>query len=495
MQKQIISARTVHALLRPIQAFVELKEELRVRSGCARNVGTQAYKETLVKLAGMYVLSILLTTFAVRAMPGYETLFIALSAILPPATYIGVWYLRALDYSAHVLTELEYFIISLGLSQGTDVELGRDIAELGGSWRRYASSIFPALLKFSDRLAALSTIFGVLESLRLMSERFSARLKRMFSEYLAAYSMGLGGMWISDSLRYYTRALKERARDAVKTRILFSVAISALIGYVPPISSLMANLIGRSAILYAITLMLVLVPVGVASTPKLPRHMMRLDSNQSQLQGAIFLTGIILLSIGILFLSRPVLLASALTLIASGIIWLKDLLRAQKELHSLNNVIKAISEMPLLTVGNVNRLRAYLGEVGGTLSNFPRGKCDSYHYWITCFTDFTVSNLFSRGDVSRETLILLKDVVENMITDIRKLMITGIGLAVVSIGITFLLLSTTQLMLSVDRLLIKYLTASSAALGVFVSKAGFDNARSGLVPGISLLILMGGGVI
>ncbi len=495
MQRQNVNSRTIRILLSGLQAFVELIEELRVRSGNARKIGREAYKEVLIWLAGTYSLSILLTAFIVKAAPGYEILLIALSIILPPAAYVTIWYLRALNYSARVLTELEYFIISLGLSQGTDVELGRDVVELGGSWRKYASTIFPALLKFSDRLTALSTVFGIMESLRIMSEKFSTKLRRTFSEYLTAYSMGLGGVWITDSLRYYTRTLKERARDAVKARIVFSVALSALIGYVPPIASLMTNLIGRSAISYAIALMLILIPVGIASVPKLPRHMIHLGNKRSKLEGTLFLIGIILLFTGILLLSKPVLLASALTLILSGIIWLKELSGALKELHSLNNVIKAISEIPLLTVGNINRLRAYLESVGGTLSSFPRGRCNEYHYWITCFTDFTISNLFSQGDVRRETLILLKDVVESMIADIRKLIITGAGLAVVSIGITFLLLSTTQLLLSVDKLLIRYLIASSAALGIFVSKAGFDRICSGLVPGLSLMILIGGGMI
>lgn len=495
MQRQAANSRIIYALLRGLQAFVELIEELRVRSGYVRRIGRGAYREVIIWLAVTYLLSILLTAFIVKAVPGYEMLLTALSVVLPPTAYVAVWYLRALNYSERVLTELEYFIISLGLSQGTDVELGRDVVELGGSWRRYASTIFPALLKFSDRLAALSTVFGIMESLRIMSERFSNRLKRTFSDYLAAYSMGLGGMWITDSLRHYTRTLRERARDAVKARIVFSVTLSALIGYVPPIASLMTNLIGRTAISYATALMLVLIPVGIASVPKLPRHMLHLRNKHTKLQDTLFPIGILLLSTGIILLSKPALLASALILILSGIIWLKELSGALRELHSLNNIIKAISEIPLLTVGNINRLRAYLENVGGSLSNFPRGRCDEYHYWITCFTDFTVSNLFSHGDVRRETLILLKDVIENMIADTRKLIITGAGLAVVSIGITFLLLSTTQLLLSADELLIRYLIASSTALGVFVSKAGFERMRSGLVPGISLMILLGGGVV
>lgn len=495
MQKRIINSRTIHALLRPLQAFVELIEELRVRSGYARKIGRKAYKEVLIWFVATYSLSILLSTFIVKAIPGHRTLIIVLAMILPPAVYAAIWYLKALDYSARLLVELEYFIISLGLSQGADVELGRDVVELGGSWRKYASAIFPALLRFSDRLTALSTVFGILESLRIMSEKFSARLRRMLSEYLTAYSMGLGGMWITDSLRYYTRALKEKARDAVKARIVFSVALSALIGYVPPIASLMTNLIGRSAVSYAIALMLILVPVGIVSIPRLPRHMINIRGKYSKLQGTLFLTGIILMGIGVLLLNRSVLLGSALALVLSGIIWLKELSSALGELRSLNNIIKAISEIPLLTVGNINRLRAYLENVGGTLSNFPRGRCDEYHYWITCFADFTISNLFSRGDVRRETLILLKDVVEGMIGDVRKLLVAGIGLAVVSIGITFLLLSTTQLLLSTDELLIRYLITSSVALGIFASRAGFDRIYSGLVPGISLFILIGGGVI
>ncbi len=495
MQRQATSSRAIHILLKPLQFFVEFIEELRVRSGDTRKIGSEAYKEILIWLAGTYTLIIFLAPLIAEAIPGYEIMVVVLSMILPPVAYIAVWYLKALDYSARVHAELEYFIISLGLSQGTDMELGRDVVELGGSWRRYASTLFPALLKLSDRLAALSAVFGILESLRIMSEKLSTKLRRLFSEYLTAYSMGLGSVWITDSLRYYTRALKEKARDAVKTRIVFSVALSALIGYVPPIASLLTNLIGRSAISYAVAMMLILIPVGIASVPKLPRHMTQLKGKYSRSRSVLFLAGILLLLIGVLILNRLVLSASGIALLLSGIIWLKELSSALKELHSLNNVIKAISEIPLLTVGNINRLRAYLESVGGTLSKFPRGRCDEYHYWITCFADFTISNLFSRGDVRRETLILLKDVIENMIADIRRLIITGIGLAAVSIGITFLLLSTTQLLLSVDELLIRYLIASSVALGVFVSKAGFDKLSSGLVPGISLMILIGGGMI
>ncbi len=496
MQKQPpTNSRFIYTLLRPFHAFVEFIEELRVRSGSTRKIGRESYKEVLVWLAGTYSLTIFLAMFISRAVPGYEVLVAILAVILPPAAYTAIWYLKALDYSTRVLSELEYFIISLGLSEGVDVELGRDVVELGGSWRRYASTIFPALLKFSDRLTALSAVFGILESLRVMSERFTAKLRRLFSEYLTAYSMGLGGVWITDSLRYYTRSLKERARNAVKTRIMFSIALSALIGYVPPIASLMTNLIGHSAISYAIALMLILIPVGIASVPRLPRHMMQLRSRHSRLQSALFLAGIPLLLAGILLLSKPILLASGAVLMLSGITWLKELLDALKELHSLSNIIKAISEMPLVTVGNINRLRAYLENMGGTLTNFPRGRCEEYHYWITCFVDFTISNIFSRGDVRRETLILLKDVIENMIADIQRLIVTGVGLAVVSVGITFLLVSTTQLLLSVDSLLIRYLIASSVALGIFVSKAGFDKISSGLVPGISLMILIGGGVL
>lgn len=482
-------------MLKPFLAYVDFVEDLRVRSGEIRRSGKEALRSAVIHLASIYIVSSVLAVIATRIMPSYGIIATALSISLPPAIYIIAMYLKAYDYASHLISELEYFIISLGLSQGTDVELGRDIMELGESWRRYALAIFPALTKFSDRLAALATVFGVLESLRMVGEKVSKKLKRLISEYLTAYSMGLGGMWIADSLNYYTRVLKERAREAVKLRIAFSVAISAVIGYVPPIASLMSNLIGTSAISYAAMLMLILIPVGVVSLPKIPRHMTELQCRRNAtVQKALFISGITLLAVGVALLDKTILLASGVALIASGVIWLKELMDALRELYSLNRIIKAISEMPLLTVGNINRLRTYLKHIGGTLSNFPRGDCSEYHYWITCFADFTISNLFSRGDVKRETLMLLKDVIENMITDIRRLIITGIGLSIVAIGISTLMISTTYLLISVNDILVRYIIMSSTALGFFVSKAGFNKLSTGLVPGISLIILLGGGV-
>lgn len=442
----------------------------------------------LLKLLGAGFLSYV--DIAIAALLG------GLLALLLP---ILIHLRRALARGRRAEAELTYFIISEGVSTGSAKELIKDLVELG-PW----SSVFPHLTAEARKLSKFRRLMPIVDAVKTYTKWIrSSKVSRTLTDYLLSLSLGTAPQWLQERTDELISEVRARAAVAIKLRATVAIVLAVLLGYVPPLASMLSLIAGEHLLTTALTLTMCLVPVAFILTPRLPEHLAIIP------RGGRFrvapLAPIATGATAYLLVKSPsyAIIAASAVGIALGVVKLREYVLTVVEASELPRVISALLEAPLTLANPVavvkDVMRASravtLRGIGRAfeISRAPQVALRA-RLWLSRFVVYVISKSIESGSVSRERLMKLRELVIELVRDFKATLSVNLAIASIAIALPAILALISFLGTGATPLITAYDLVGIVAYSTYATYIVFNDLGNTLLPSSALLTfaLMGG---
>ncbi len=435
-------------------------------------------------------------------------LIIDLSLIASPLIYILYLYIKAIERGRGVEDELKYFIIAESVVASGNPSLFDDLISL-----RDKPYLFPILSNEAKVIAKVRKLLTMPDAVRVYCKWLkSNKVSVILSDYLFAQSLGMLRAWLREKGREFLDAIRSDSINRIKLRTTISVLFAVILGYIPPVILALSSLMGYGIIVKLLTLTLIIAPLFFIVTPKLPKHFM-INSNGgrvARLAGVALLTCFVLTCIngrlGIEIHEPALALIKYLVgpaLIMAGAPALIEAFKAFKEAGDLTKLILTIAEAPLEISNNLTVVREALRRLNSPklrrlskligIEEITRDVYRSMSLWITRFTVFTISKAISYGVLNKENLMKLRDLILEMIREIKTSITASAVIIALAISLPVMLNYICVIEGGVTSLIKLYVFTSVIIYSIYSSYVVFGDPLNTLLTGVALteLILMG----
>ena len=429
----------------------------------------------------------------------FTTLSLLASFLAPPLAY----YIKAIERAHKLELDFKYFVISEGIVLDKRSELLRDLLEVS-TWK----DVFPDLYREALRLKKLSKMLSIFDAVKAYIKLIKSKeVGRALLDYLFTLSLGGGINWVKEKSDEWLNHIKLLTYSRIRLRTTISVMLAILLGYTPPLVIMLSVIMGSQIIQKALTTTLILSLLAFIVTPRLPRH---LSTSSVRLSKEYLLISLIpIISSLMAYLLTSSLTNALMTFsavgIVSGVIKLRGYLTTLKELGDLPRILALMSEAPLTIVNpleifkkalksskskTLKNLGNYVGKDLNTTLRLLRNSL-----WLSKYLIYIIIKGINAGTLSRERILKLRELILDLIKDIKYALLTNLIVAVIALALPMILSSVSTIAVTgSNHLLYNIITnfniASIVLYGIYAAYVIFDDPLNMLFSSSSLLMYL-----
>ncbi len=484
--------------------YLNLLNKSRVLAGKELLIGDKLRKFLILQLVTASVLAVIaycVTDYIVKIPNTYSALVIAASVLAPIFAPLINYHLKAFSRAKKLELDFKYFVISEGVILDKKSELIRDLLEVG-TW----SDVFPDLYKEAIKLKKLSKVLSIFDSVKTYVKLImSKEVGRALLDYLFSLSLGSGINWVKEKSDEWLNSVRLLAYSKVRLRTTVSIMLAILLGYTPPLVVMLSVIVGTSVMYKALLATLALSMFAFVLTPKLPRHLstsvVDFKCRTYVITSATPITSA-LATYFILHSVKYALLTFSIVGLVCGVIKLREFISRVRELSDLPRILSIMSEAPL-TIANPleifkKALRTSRAKVFKSLSTHigkdlrASMKALRNSLWLSKYLTYIIIKGISSGTLSRERVLKLRELILDLIKDIKFTLMTNLLVAIISLVLPVILTSVsaiaaTQVGYAVKKQVEMFSIASIIIYGMYAGYIVFDDPLNTLLCSASLL--------
>jgi len=493
-----------------ISSYIRFVNKLRLLAGyevvTKSNLWKEMSKLALNSVLVFFALYVLLTYYGM-SYP-YPLIISALNA-LPIALFMNilVYLLKIIKRARCIENELRYFIVSEGITADKTTELINDLMGI-----EFWGSVFTNLKAEALKLRKLKKLLPTFDAVKIYVKFLrSSFVRRILGDYLLSMSLGTVPMWLQEKSNELLHEIKARSIAISKIRAIISILNAILLSYLPMFMLMISLVTGNEGIiLQSLIIALTIAIVSILLVPKPPLHQ-SINIKRSSLN-VLMLSMVYLAPFTIFVLFKVIdkaLYLFSMIAVIYGLIRLRDYIEALFEVSDIPRVINLISETPLTLVNPLEVLKRVLStsksksmrEIASNLSfKSAFNSLDRIKTWLGRYVIYVLLRGIGKGSLDRERLIKLRDVVLELITDLRSslavnIIIISLALALPYILTVLLNIGYMYTMHTSLNYLSLYAIITTFTYSVYAGYVVFNDSSNTLIQGVSMLMLLAlGGV-
>ncbi len=489
-----------------LSKYLSLLNKSRVLAGKELLIGKELTKFLIMQLVSSVIITAFtyyLTSYIIRLHYPYSIISSALSLIISFLAPLFSYYVKAIERAHKLELDFKYFVISEGIVLDKRSELLRDLLEVS-TWK----DVFPDLYREALRIRKLSKMLSLFDAVKAYIKLIKSKeIGRALLDYIFTLSLGGGINWVKEKSDEWLNHIKLLTYSRIRLRTTLSVMLAILLGYTPPLVIMLSVIMGSHIIQKALTTTLILSLLAFIVTPRLPRH---LSTSTIRLSKEYLLTSLIPIISGLITYlltssATYALVAFSMIGIVGGAIKLKGYLTTLKELGDLPRILTLMGEAPLTVVNPLEifkkALKSSRSKIFKNLSNYVGKDLNTTlkllgnSLWLSKYLIYVIIKGISAGTLSRERILKLRELILDLIKDIKYALLTNLIVAVIALALPMILSSVSTIAVTESSQLLQntitnFNIASIILYGIYAAYVIFDDPLNMLFSSSSLLIYL-----